>query len=284
MARKVVGIARRRTRTVPASSASSCARGIRRSSLASLLRTSGAKWRTCSNSPAVGVPRSRRARGGVPGRHRHPLTPQPLKRFVVGDPFVPLAPKCGGKEEEWDQVLTGGGKGHKVGQSGERWGAGSAEALQVASESQDRKRRQETPQRSGPTDRTTEQRRCSSAGSSARSTTKGGSSFRRRTGSGWPVGARPKADGCLAVWTPEDFEREARDGREGKRRGVGRGALRLFSGARSVKPDAQGRFAIPEDLRIFAGIEREVKVLGACEPRRDLGRRPLGSGGGRQER
>ena len=49
-----------------------------------------------------------------------------------------------------------------------------------------------------------------------------------------------------------------------KRGEVGRSALRaLSSAAASVKPDSQGRIAIPADLRAFAGLDHDVIVIGA---------------------
>ena len=64
-----------------------------------------------------------------------------------------------------------------------------------------------------------------------------------------------------------------------KRGDISRSALRsLSSGAAFVKPDTQGRIAIPSELRAFAGLEHDVIVIGAFDQRRALGRRPLGSG------
>src|SRR5215210_7265772 len=67
-------------------------------------------------------------------------------------------------------------------------------------------------------------------------------------------------DGCLAIWTPEEFETVAAEMREKARRGpTERNAARsFFSGAVDVAPDRQGRIAIPPHLREFAGLEREV--------------------------
>ena len=43
-------------------------------------------------------------------------------------------------------------------------------------------------------------------------------------------------------------------------------ALRAFSAnAHEVRPDTQGRISIPERLRAFAGLERDVVVIGALE-------------------
>ena len=37
----------------------------------------------------------------------------------------------------------------------------------------------------------------------------------------------------------------------------------LFSGAGVLTPDKQGRVLIPQDLRSFAGLEKDVVVIGA---------------------
>ena len=71
-------------------------------------------------------------------------------------------------------------------------------------------------------------------------------------------------DGCLAVWTPEDFEVRAQEIRERARSGpAGRQVARaFFAGTVDGTPDKQGRVAIPPALREFAGLEREVVVTG----------------------
>ena len=72
-------------------------------------------------------------------------------------------------------------------------------------------------------------------------------------------------DGCLALYTAEEFENVARDMQEKARRGaVERNAVRSFAaGATEATPDRQGRISIPQHLRAFAGLEREVVVTGA---------------------
>ncbi|MFR0855155.1 division/cell wall cluster transcriptional repressor MraZ [Ruminococcus sp.] len=37
----------------------------------------------------------------------------------------------------------------------------------------------------------------------------------------------------------------------------------LFSGAAALQPDKQGRVLIPQELRNFAGLEKDVVVVGA---------------------
>jgi MraZ protein len=72
-------------------------------------------------------------------------------------------------------------------------------------------------------------------------------------------------DGCLALYTAEEFEKVALDMQEKARRGaVERNAVRSFAaGATEATPDRQGRITIPAHLRTFAGLEREVVVTGA---------------------
>lgn len=73
-----------------------------------------------------------------------------------------------------------------------------------------------------------------------------------------------RLDGCLAVWTPDEFEREATEMLEKEKRGeVPRNVVRSFSaGAAPIHPDRQGRIALPQNLREFAGLERDVVVIG----------------------
>jgi MraZ protein len=71
-------------------------------------------------------------------------------------------------------------------------------------------------------------------------------------------------DGCLAVFSREGFEQMAERVRENARRGERerRAARSFFSAARPFTPDKQGRVAIPQTLREYAGLERDVMVLG----------------------
>lgn len=72
-------------------------------------------------------------------------------------------------------------------------------------------------------------------------------------------------DGCLALYTAEEFEKVAADMQEKARRGGReRAAVRAFAaGTAEITPDRQGRIAIPPNLRTFAKLEREVAVIGA---------------------
>jgi MraZ protein len=70
--------------------------------------------------------------------------------------------------------------------------------------------------------------------------------------------------GCLSVFTPEDFEDVASQVREQSKRGAKElnAARVFFSGALEVRPDKQGRVALPQNLREYAGLSREVVVAG----------------------
>ncbi len=72
-------------------------------------------------------------------------------------------------------------------------------------------------------------------------------------------------DGCLALTTVEVFEREALEMQDKVARGLlDRAALRVRAAAAvKVKPDAQGRIAVPQELRGYAGLERDVVIIGA---------------------
>lgn len=71
-------------------------------------------------------------------------------------------------------------------------------------------------------------------------------------------------DGCLAVWTPEDFEVRAREMREKARGGAAdrQVARAFFAGTVEAPPDRQGRVAIPAHLRTFAGLTERVVITG----------------------
>jgi len=74
-------------------------------------------------------------------------------------------------------------------------------------------------------------------------------------------------DQCLGLWTPEGFEDVANRLTERVRAGeASQLALRAFAAnAHEVKPDTQGRVGIPERLREFAHLDREVVVIGALD-------------------
>jgi transcriptional regulator MraZ len=70
--------------------------------------------------------------------------------------------------------------------------------------------------------------------------------------------------GCLSVFTPEDFEDVASQVRDQSKRGAKElnAARVFFSGALEVRPDKQGRVALPQNLREYAGLTRDVVVAG----------------------
>lgn len=74
-------------------------------------------------------------------------------------------------------------------------------------------------------------------------------------------------EGCLALWTPPEFERQMRqmqDAAEEDR--MGRNRARLWAaGAAEVEIDRQGRMAIAAHLREFARLEGDVLVNGAID-------------------
>ncbi len=74
-------------------------------------------------------------------------------------------------------------------------------------------------------------------------------------------------DACLGVWTEEGFADVAKRLTEKIRAGLApQDAMRAFSAnAAEVKPDSQGRILLPHRLREFAGLDRDVVVIGAID-------------------
>ncbi len=71
-------------------------------------------------------------------------------------------------------------------------------------------------------------------------------------------------DGCLEVYTPEDFERKARRILESSAERQRDRRLRraLWGGAAEAEIDKQGRVLIPAAFRQWAGITGPVVILG----------------------
>jgi MraZ protein len=69
---------------------------------------------------------------------------------------------------------------------------------------------------------------------------------------------------CLVVWPPEVFDVEADKAAERSMTDkAARGYQRMFfSGGDEVVPDKQGRVSIPPALRDYAGLEKDVVVIG----------------------
>ena len=70
---------------------------------------------------------------------------------------------------------------------------------------------------------------------------------------------------CLALWTPDEFEKQMADMEAAQEQGrQARNFARVWAaGSTEVEIDRQGRFAIPSYLREFAGLETAVLVSGA---------------------
>jgi MraZ protein len=75
-------------------------------------------------------------------------------------------------------------------------------------------------------------------------------------------------DGCLAVYPRAEFEdRVAAKLIEVRGRGSRERAavMSYAAGAHEFMPDTQGRVAIPNKLREYAGLEREIVVVGGID-------------------
>lgn len=74
-------------------------------------------------------------------------------------------------------------------------------------------------------------------------------------------------DACLGLWTEAGFAEVAQRLTEKIREGAApQDARRAFAAnAHEVRPDGQGRITIPQRLRDFAGLDREVVVIGAID-------------------
>jgi MraZ protein len=72
---------------------------------------------------------------------------------------------------------------------------------------------------------------------------------------------------CLGLWTEEGFTDVARRLTDKVRQGMAsHDAVRAFAAnASEVKPDSQGRIVVPQRLRDYAGLQREVVVIGALD-------------------
>ncbi|MHB8243893.1 MAG: division/cell wall cluster transcriptional repressor MraZ [Acidimicrobiales bacterium] len=74
----------------------------------------------------------------------------------------------------------------------------------------------------------------------------------------------PHQDGCIALWTDAEFGKEAN--RQHEREVEGQEARHdvrgWFSQVSRVELDAQGRMAIPADLRVHADLDTDVLFVG----------------------
>jgi MraZ protein len=74
-------------------------------------------------------------------------------------------------------------------------------------------------------------------------------------------------DGCLSLWTPDQFEAQMESMLERAASGKSdRNLVRLWaSTSHEMEIDRQGRMAIPGHLREYAGLAGDVLVLGAID-------------------
>ena len=74
-------------------------------------------------------------------------------------------------------------------------------------------------------------------------------------------------DGCLALWTPEQFDLQMENMQERAATGKqDRNLVRLWaSTSHELEIDRQGRMAIPARLRDYAGLAADVLLLGAID-------------------
>jgi MraZ protein len=74
----------------------------------------------------------------------------------------------------------------------------------------------------------------------------------------------PHLEGCLALWTNDEFEKEIEVRlAQAEEDPVARNQVREWSAAVfEAEIDRQGRMAVPAHLRAYAGLEQEVLVVG----------------------
>jgi len=74
-------------------------------------------------------------------------------------------------------------------------------------------------------------------------------------------------EGCLALWTPEEFERQLESMQQSAEQGRDeRNLARVWAGGSAeVEVDKAGRMPIPAYLRTFSQLEGEVLLIGAID-------------------
>lgn len=89
--------------------------------------------------------------------------------------------------------------------------------------------------------------------------------FRARLGDGLIV--TKGQERCLFVYPPEEFAAIAAELRQGatSTRAARDHRRMMLAGASDETPDKQGRVTIPPPLRAYAGLDRDVAVVGAGE-------------------
>ena len=74
-------------------------------------------------------------------------------------------------------------------------------------------------------------------------------------------------DGCLALWTPEQFEIQMEEVQARAVTGrADRNMARLWAaGTQDLEVDRQGRMVLPARMREYAGLENDVVVVGVID-------------------
>ncbi|HUI03022.1 MAG TPA: division/cell wall cluster transcriptional repressor MraZ [Acidimicrobiales bacterium] len=74
-------------------------------------------------------------------------------------------------------------------------------------------------------------------------------------------------DGCLALWTPEQFEIQMEEVQARAATGrADRNMARLWAaGTQDLEVDRQGRMVLPARMREYAGLENDVVVVGVID-------------------
>jgi MraZ protein len=75
------------------------------------------------------------------------------------------------------------------------------------------------------------------------------------------------SEGCLALWPPDEFQRQAEEVKERARNGRSdRNSARYWAaGTQELEIDRQGRLVVPARMREFAGLEADVMVVGVFD-------------------
>jgi MraZ protein len=78
----------------------------------------------------------------------------------------------------------------------------------------------------------------------------------------------PNTDGCVALWTPGEFARQAEE-RLAQARHGGADELRVArywaANSSDAEFDKQGRFALPTSIREYAQLEGDVLIVGSLD-------------------
>ncbi len=74
-------------------------------------------------------------------------------------------------------------------------------------------------------------------------------------------------DGCLALWTPEEFERQMEEMQERAAASKANRNMARFwaSASQELEVDRQGRMVVPARMREYAGLDSEVVVAGVID-------------------